>query len=189
MPLFTSSREKSLWFWAFLVFVTILSTLIIGQPLTKILRDQNIQAVIFVIGMLLVGATILVHGIKTKPSKIEIVLLLGIIAVYFMFFFRLGAPERSHLIEISVLAIFIHKALLERNKQGKKIPMLALIAILLTFVLGVIDESIQIFIPDRVYDVNDIIFNGFAGLMAIGSSVLLNWIHKRIKKNTTSSKN
>jgi len=182
MSLFTSSREKYLWFWVLLVLATIISTLFIGRPFTNLLRDQNIQAVIFVLGMILVGVTTIVHALKTKPGKIEIAILLGIITVYTMFFFRLGAPERSHLIEYSVLAIFIHKALIERVKYGRQIYKPALLAILATVLIGVFDESIQLFLPNRVFDVNDIVFNGFAGLMAIGSTLILNWIHKKIKK-------
>ncbi len=43
MPLFTSSREKHLWIWAFSVFAAIFSTLFIGQPLARLLANQNIQ--------------------------------------------------------------------------------------------------------------------------------------------------
>jgi hypothetical protein len=43
----------------------------------------------------------------------------------------------------------------------------------------VLDECIQIFLPDRVFDTDDILFNGFAGLMAIGSSLVLQWIRKK----------
>ena len=183
MPLFTSSREKQLWSWSFVVFAAIFSTLFIGQPLARILANQNIQAVFFVLGMVLVGATIVVHGIKTKPSKLEIAILLGIAAVYIMFFLRLGIPERSHMIEYSVLAIFIHKALTERVSQGNKIPMPALLSFAVTFLIGAFDEFIQIFLPNRVFDPLDILFNGIAVTLAIGSNVILTWARDRIAEH------
>ncbi len=58
MPIFTSSREKRLWFWVLVVLVAIFSTLFIGQPLIQLFSNQDIQAVFFVLGMVLVAATI-----------------------------------------------------------------------------------------------------------------------------------
>ena len=182
MSLFTSSREKHLWFSAFAVFIAIFSTLFVGQPLISIFGNQDIQAVIFLLGMILVGVTILLHVLKTKPSKIEIVILLGIVAVYTMFFLRLGIPERSHLIEYSVLAVFIHKAITERVNQGKQITFPALLSFIVTFLIGVFDECIQIILPNRVFDPLDILFNGFVVTMAIGLRVVYSWVRKQMSR-------
>ena len=183
MPFFTSPREKRLWIWALVVFATILSTLFIGQPLAKLFASQDRRAVFFVLGMILVGATIAIHAFKTKASKYEIGLWLGIVAVYFMFFLRLGLSERSHLIEYSVLAIFIHKAIEERMGKGKGIVRPALLAFLMTFLLGVVDESLQLLIPQRVFDPADILFNGMAAATAIGARLILSWARKRWGKD------
>lgn len=148
----------------------------------ELLANQDIRAAIFLLVMLLVAAAIIAHGLKTRPSRIEITLWLGIAAVYIMFFLRLGMPERSHLMEYSVLAIFINKALQERVSQGKHVPKPALLAFVATFAIGVLDECMQIFLPNRVFDMNDILFNGLAGLMAIGSALVLTWLHQRIKR-------
>ena len=106
MPFFTSSREKHLWLSAFVVFVVIFSTLFLGQPLATLFSRQDLRAVIFLIVMFFVGATILVHAIKTKPTKIELTIVLGMVAVYTMLILRLGMPQRSHLMECSVLAFY-----------------------------------------------------------------------------------
>ena len=178
MTLFTSKREKQLWLWALIVIVVIFSTLFLGQPLARLFSSQDVRAVIFVIVMILVGTTILIHAIRTKPSNIELTLWIGLVAVYTMFILRLGMPERSHLMEYSVLAIFVHKAILERKNQGKHIPMPALMALVITFAIGVMDECIQILLPDRYFDSEDIVFNGMAAAMAIGSSVIIYWVRK-----------
>lgn len=184
MPLFTSPREKRLWLYAFLVMFAIFSILAFGRPFQEMLRDQNIQAVFFLSGMILTGATIIVHGLKVKPSKTEIAIWFGLSAVYIMFVFRLGAPERSHLIEYSVLAIFIHKALNERVNQEKKWPLTAIIALLLTALIGTLDEWIQLFLPERVFDPEDILFNALSALTAIGVSLAIQWTRKKFgKKN------
>lgn len=166
-----------------MVLVAILSTLALGRPLQEMLRDQNIQAIFFLLGMILTGATIIVHGLKVRPNKTEMAIWIGLAAVYIMFVFRLGAPERSHLIEYSVLAIFIHKALIERLSHKNQILMPALLAFVATVIIGVIDESIQIVLPNRVFDPDDILFNSFAALMAIGGSITLQWARKKFSKN------
>ncbi len=183
MPYFTSLREKWYWFWIILVYITILSTLFIGQPLANELRDQNVQAIFFLLGMVLVATAVVIHGLLTKPSKVEYAILFGIIAVYIMFFFRLGAPERSHLIEYSVLAILLHKAFKERFKSENKIFKPAFFSLLVGIAMGALDESIQLLIPHRYFDPQDIIFNCLAVTMAIGTILLLQWLHRRLKKN------
>lgn len=183
MSLFTSSKEKHLWIWVFVVFTTIFSTLIIGQPLTTLFSNQNVQAAIFVLGMLLVGATIIVHSIKRKPSKIEITILLGIVSVYTMFFLRLGLAERSHLIEYSVLAIFIQRAFTERFSKQNLIIKPAIFAFVVSLLIGIFDECIQIFQPDRVFDPADILFNAIAISMAIGTTLFLTWVRNQLRKS------
>lgn len=181
MSIFTSSRERYLWRWVAAVLVAILVTLFFGRPLTDLFTNQNIQAIIFMLGMLLVGTAILVHALRTKPGKTEIAIFIGIIAVYLMLFLRLGLPERSHLIEYSVLAVFIHMALSERAKQVDNMPSPALLAFVLTFLVGVLDECIQIFLPHRVFDLQDIAFNGIAAALAIGSVVVIRWVQGRFR--------
>ena len=178
MNLFTSKREKHLWLWALVVTVAIFSTLFLGQPLAKLFNSQDVRAVVFVMVMFLVGTTILIHAIRTKPRRTELALIIGLIAVYTMFILRLGMPERSHLMEYSVLAIFVHKAIMERKNQRKQIPLPGLMAFGITFIIGVCDECIQILLPDRYFDPEDIAFNALAAVMAIGSSVLINWVRK-----------
>jgi len=175
MPLFTSSREKQLWIYAFLVFIAIYSTLFIGQPLIEQFTNQGLQTIIFLFVMILIGVTIILHSLKAKPSKIKITIFLGIIAVYIMFFLRLGLAERTHLIEYSVLAIFIHKAITERFGSGNKIYKAALFSFAIAFFIGVFDESLQIVLPNRVFDFIDILFNGIAVVMALGLSIFLTW--------------
>ena len=80
--------------------------------------DQNMQAAIFMLGMLLTAATVIVHGFRIKPGSMELTIWMGMVAVYLMFFLRLGLPERSHLMEYGVLAVFSHLALMERARRG-----------------------------------------------------------------------
>ncbi len=158
-----------------LVVATIYTTLFMGRPLANELRDQNVQAVFFVLGMFLVACAVVFHGIKNKPGKVEMGTITGLIALYVMLIFRLGAPERSHLIKYSILAIFTHRALLERASFRKLAWPPSLLAFLLAFLFGIVDESIQIILPNRTFDPQDIIFNAMAALGAIMSSLFLTW--------------
>ncbi len=175
---FTFSRERRLWLYAFLMVMTIFSTLFLGRPFLVLLSNQDIQAALFLGGMLLTGVVIVCYGIFTKPNKIDIILYVGIFTIYLLLFLRLGLPERSHLIEYSILTLCIHQILVERIKQGKTISYPLILTFVITFFIGLIDECLQFFIPDRVFDTNDIIFNGIVIFMAIGMSGLIQFFKK-----------
>lgn len=183
MSLFKSPREKRLWRWVLLVLIAIYASLGLAGTLAGYLRDRGLIVAGFWLGLILVAATVVIYGLKTRPGKAEIVVWIGIAAVYLMVLLRTAIPEeRSHLIEYSVLAIFIHQALRERALHDANVRAPALIALLATTVFGVIDEGIQKLLPFRVFDTMDILFNSLAALMAIGSSVLLSWVRKLFRK-------
>jgi len=54
---------------------------------------------------------------------------------------------------------------------------------MLTVFIGTCDEWIQIFLPNRVFDPEDILFNALSALMAIGVSLALQWPRKRFSKS------
>ena len=58
------------------------------------------------------------------------------------------------------------------------VPALPLLAVLATAALGLLDECIQAFLPSRVFDPLDILFNLLAGAMAVGASVALAWARR-----------
>jgi hypothetical protein len=183
MSPFTSNREKRLWIFVILLVIGIYSTLGLAMKMAEFLRNQNLQAVFFLMGMLFVGITIVTHGLKVRPGGAEITVATGIVAVFFMTFTRITLlEERSHLIEYSVVAVFIYAALIERKNNGKQVPYSSILAIILTSFIGLIDECIQLFIPSRVFDPQDILFNTLAAVFAIIAIKILVWFRKRIGK-------
>ena len=180
MNLFSSKREKRLWLYALICWIMILSLLFLGQPLLKLFSDQNIPAGIFIVGMILVTLATLIHAFQRNSQKVSLILWLSFLAICSMFLLRLGLEERSHLIEYSILAILIHEALLEKQKKEDSRWTTPLIAVGLTSTLGVIDESLQLLVPHRFFDINDIIFNSFAAIFAVGSRVITDFIRQKI---------
>lgn len=177
-PLFSSRRERRLWIWTLAVVAGIYATLGLASILAEALYNQGLSAILFLSGMLLVGATVLTQGFKFRPSGLEIGVGLGVAVVYLMAFFRMTIPERSHLFEYGVVAVFVYEALTERASQGRRVPAPALLAIGLTALIGAIDEGIQAFIPSRVFDWVDILFNSMAAVMAILAMVALRWAQR-----------
>ncbi|MCP4356614.1 MAG: VanZ family protein [Chloroflexi bacterium] len=180
MSLFTSTRERRLWLWALAVVVAIYLTLGLARALAGVLRDQEMIGAAFWLGLLLIGAAIVMLGLKTRPGGTEIGVALGVAGAYLIVFLRMTIPEeRSHLIEYSVVAVLIYEALMERANQGRRVPVPALLAVLATALVGVLDECIQAFLPSRVFDPRDILFNVLAGVMAVAASVALVWVRRR----------
>ena len=169
MKLFTSSRERRLWSWALAVVVAVYSTLGLAGRLAELLGERGLLPVAFTVAFVAVVVAIVWSALKSRPGRHEIWIALGITAVYAMVVVRMGIgpAERTHLFEYGLLAILIYQALLERRHNGRRVPVPALCAIVVTALLGWLDEGIQAFLPNRVYDVRDVAVNALAGLMAI----------------------
>ncbi len=180
MPAFTSARERRLWAWTLAVVVAIYSTLGLARTLVDQLGSDFLSVWLFLLGCLLVLATVITQGLRVRPSGAEIGIALGVAAAYLLIVVRMAVPtERSHLVEYGVVAIFVHEALLERADQGGRVPVPGLLAIAIASLIGVLDEGIQRFLPSRVMDPVDILFNVMAAAMAVTASVALRWARRR----------
>lgn len=186
LSVFSSARETRLWLWTLAVVVAIYSTLGLASILAEALRERgmndNMAAVGFLTAMFLIGLTVLTQGLKMRPCGTEIAIALGVAVVYLMVFFRMAILERSHLIEYSVVAVFIYEALKERMSRGRNVPVPAVLAVLAASMVGLLDECIQAVLPSRVFDPIDIFFNSMAATMAVVASVVLAWARKKVTK-------
>ena len=178
---FSSKRERNLWYLILTLVIAIYSTLGLAQTLAETLRGTGLAFALFVIGYLLVIVTILTQGLKKRPGSLEIGIGIGVAAVYLLVLSRMAiAAERTHVIEYGVVAVFIYEAFMERKNQGFQVPLPAIQAIVLTSVIGLLDELIQAILPSRVFDPRDILFNVLASIMAVGASVVLSWVRRKI---------
>ncbi|MYI07439.1 MAG: VanZ family protein [Gemmatimonadetes bacterium] len=172
-PLFTSRRERRLWFCALAVVVAIYSTLGLAGTLAEVLRDRNLLAGSLLFLMFLTLAAIVGSGIRRRPGRREVWVVLGVTAVYGMAVLRMGGSpeERTHLFEYGIVAVLIYQALAERARNGRRVPVPAALALVTAVLLGWLDEAIQALLPNRVYDTFDVASNALAALIAIVANV------------------
>lgn len=176
LSLFASERERRLWAWTMAVVVAIYSTLGLARTLFDLLGHLDLGVGLFLVCCLLVVATAVTQGLRVRPGGAEIAVALGVLAAYLLVFVRMSIPtERSHLIEYGVVALFIHEALAERARHGRRVPAPALLAVLAATLIGVVDECIQLALPSRVFDPIDMLFNLLAAVMAVTASSALRW--------------
>ena len=174
MSLFTSDRERRLWLWTLAVLAAIYATLGPARALTDILRERGLLEASFAIMLAFLVGAIVASWMKRRPGWREIGVALGVALAYATMFARMENPaERTHLIEYGIVAALIHQALLERSRNGGSVPMPAALAVLMTALLGALDECIQALLPNRVFDVRDIFFNAFAGFMVIAARLAI----------------
>ena len=171
---FTSDTERRLWLWTALVVATIYSTLGLARTMSGVLRDRNLLDNAFVFGFGLVFVAWLALALYTRPSVREIGVWAGAAAVFMMLFARLGIPEeRTHLFEYVVVGSLIYAALRVRAGNGGGPARPALVAVAVTVAVGTLDEVIQFFLPNRVFDWVDVGFNALAATLAVGTSAAL----------------
>ena len=181
---FVTRRERFLWSWVAVIVLGIFTSLFVAGPIADFLHTtDSFAAAIFLLCMFLIAVTIFVEGIDVRPSGWELGIILGIIAVYTMVIFRVAAmSERSHLIEFGVLGAVSYAAFRERYSEEHTILLPALLAIILTSLIGVVDEELQRYLPGRVFDPNDILFNTLAALMSVGSCSVLTLVRRIVRK-------
>lgn len=174
---FSSKRERRLWTWVGVVVATIYSTLGLAPRLVGKV-DQDVLALAFLACLILVGVTILTQGLRVWPRGIEIGVVVGIATVYILLGVRMAIPERSHLIEYGVLAVLVYEAISERVSHGRRVPLPGVCALLITSLVGVVDECIQAVLPSRVFGWQDIVFNFLAALFAVVGMAILRRVRK-----------
>ena len=187
MSLFSSRRERRLWLWTLIVVGVLYSTLGVTPMVAASPLFRDLNAALFLLGMALVGATIVVRGLKLQLTGLNLGIVLGVVAAYVLVFVRFtSTEERSHLIEYGVVAAFIHEALEERSNQDRFVPFRSVLAVAVTALIGAVDEFIQYFIPNRYFDPVDIFFNTMAAVLAVAAIAALGWAQRRTQRKRSS---
>lgn len=182
----TTDRERRLWIWTAVAVAGVYASLGLSSILVELLHDQTAAAIAFLAAMFLIGVMVLSQGLRVRPGGVEVGIILGIVVVFVMAFFRMGMPERSHLVEFGVVAVLFYEALTERA-ASRHVPRPWLLAIALTSLVGVIDEAVQILLPSRVFDPADILFNVLVATSVVAAMALLRWARRKFGRGTATS--
>ena len=178
MSFFSSKRERRLWIALVIVLAGIYATLGQAPAIVAALGERIVASagtsLFFALLALLVVFPI--FFIDKRLSRNEIAVGLGILAVYLMAWLRIGSwAERTHLFEYALVAALVHEALLERKDNGRRVPFPAVLALIISIMLGGLDEGIQFLLPNRVFDPIDIAFNSLAATVIIVSRCVFRW--------------
>ena len=138
---------------------------VIQEEISRSLFSILVSAAIIITS----GAFLYFLAFRSKKHILRAVLLAGLILVVFCGSIVLleNPVERTHLIEYGILGGLLFWALGESFKG----PRLILYAVGISFGIGYIDEVVQWLLPNRYYDIHDIVLNGLGG----GLGVLTVW--------------
>jgi VanZ family protein len=146
---------------------TIYATLGVMKTITIFLRERGMLR-LTVVSLFACAAIVAVAVLFRDPLNRtkRVMWTLAIAAcVYLAAIYPMSSPEEKvHFIEYGVVALLAQASApaawpLRRQRAA---------AALFVLVAGWIDEGIQALLPNRFYDLRDVLFNTFAGLMALG---------------------
>ena len=173
---FVSKRERRLWTLMLAIVLVIYATLGVVVNLLQFLEDSMWGSGIFILGCCMLLLAVVTQGLKRFPGWKEMIAGLvmgGMYAGTLMYIEH--SEERIHVIMYGVVALLIYSALLERASHDRRVPFHAILVIAAIAVIGSIDELIQLTLPNRVFDLVDILYNILASVMAVSLNASLRW--------------
>jgi len=182
------NREAQLWFALGLVQMAIWSTLGPAQVLATALRTRGLLGPVSTTGLVLAGVAGVLLWTRRRPELLEIVAAVTILAAYLMVLVRTGLSpeERTHLFEYGLVALLAYEALTERLRAGRRTPRPWALALLLAVALGILDEALQMLVPNRAFDPRDILFNSIAATMALTSVSVMGTARRLVRDRRLS---
>ena len=155
------------WVWVCLAVGVIYATIPLTRALVEMV-DRQLGREVFLylcLALFAVGGSSAWRNMRQRHlPRAAYLSLLAVMAVFTITIYRLREiPEEAlHLVQYGLLAILGYRALVHRVRDYTIYPL----ALLLTAVVGMVDEYIQWVVPSRYYDLSDIKINVFAGLLA-----------------------
>jgi len=158
--------RRKYWGHVFIWVICIYSTLSIVRPICEFLKETLPFSFLtnLLLGLLLfVVIIVLTAKIKIR-SRLGYLLLLTTVLLYIYSFNQIQYPEEKiHFAEYGLLSYLIYKALRVDFKNVQAF----IGAFLLTSALGWGDEGIQYILPNRYYQINDVLLNIWSGALGL----------------------
>jgi len=144
--------------WVFLIY----STLYIARPICDFLKATVAFSAFVDILCIGLGAAALIGVVKKAKvfNALSYVLLAVVLVSYANGLMTLQYPEEKiHFIEYGVLAFLVYRAL----ALGAHSPKAYAQSFVIVTVLGLVDEGIQYLLPNRYFQVEDVVLNSISG--------------------------
>jgi hypothetical protein len=159
-------RERLLWRLFVGLVLAIYAAAYFVQFAMLALRSRGLLGPTVRAAFLGCGAAALYWLLRQRPGPAELLLYAVGALLYLAMIRHLDIiQERIHLLEYGTVAAFAWGALRERWGEGSGWKQPALGALLLTTAAGWGDELVQAVLPNRVYDLRDVLTNAIAGAL------------------------
>lgn len=190
MSRFRTARERRLWIAAGIAVLLVYGSAYFVQFLLLALRERGWLGPSILGSFLVVGAGALAWLVRQRPRWDEVALLVATAGVYVLLFRHLTIiQERIHLLQYGALGALFYAALLERWPQPRpagaprwqRLP--ALLATALAAAAGWGDEVVQGILPNRVYDLRDVVLNALSGALVVAVLSARRWLRERAARD------
>ncbi|MFH1867582.1 MAG: VanZ family protein [Candidatus Omnitrophota bacterium] len=158
------------WSWVGLWTIVVYSTLYIARPASAFIRRGIPHYGVFVntiVLLLALEVLFIIYAIYKSDffkKRSTVVFLFLAVTIYTILISRVRlAEEKIHFIEYGLLSLLVYRALLLDIKGW----WIYLLTFAVVFILGWVDEGIQYVLPNRVYDIRDVVMNGVGGLIGL----------------------
>ena len=153
----------------FPAFIKVLSSFISKEIL-------NLLSLVLSVSFFLM-LSIWIYNKKYKVNQFLLIISPLLLLTYFSLSLDVWV-ERIHFIEYAVLGLLISRAVNVRTLHG------IISTCCLIILIGVVDEIIQWFLPNRVGDMRDVIMNSVGGLSGLWLGRFLYWEKHFLKRNS-----
>ncbi len=168
-------KARTKWILIICEILLIYSTLYIVRFITMFLRERGLLSLTIYTMTAVFFLLVALYVLRLKPPILSILLLIPILGAYGVLFLKMKIPvERIHLLEYGLLGFMLTGVLNDRWRAGRSAGG----ALAGAATAGYVDEAIQYFLPNRVYDLRDVGFNALAGFSGIVVFAVLHWVQR-----------
>jgi hypothetical protein len=179
MPWTRNRAEHRAWTLAWALVGAIYLSLYPLQFVLDALRERGLLRATLAVAFALAVAAVWLWFARRRPGFAEALVLLLAGALYFVIGARLPVlQERFHLLQYGLVALAFRAAVVARRAvspaPGRRAELAAaLAAAVLTAATGWVDELIQGALPNRYYDLRDVLLNAGSGALALATRLAL----------------